>query len=150
MSLLFLVLVLVCLGFWFLIDKIFNIYLKDSSSFSRSFYLGGIQVVPLDQSSHKRCSSNIRADNLLLCFLFNSHVSAWSLYRCGCYLAELAAFLLHKYFQEQISNLANILLLIVNLPDDTRAGCCQLRKLLIRGHICQFLELFNNIALLYV
>ena len=57
---------------------------------------------------------------------------------------------LHENFQEQVADLTNIFFLVVNLANDPRVGSSKLGELLIRGDICEFLELFNFVTFLDV
>ena len=133
-----------------LVNKVFDIFLENSSVCSSSSYFVDIKAVTFDESSDvgsgKDASINIYFFNFVglrrfrtnFLLFFNRLLSrSWSLF--SIFFHDL---------KEKIANLANLFLFVVDFLNDSRVGGSNLSKLFIRGNICKFLKLLNSVTLL--
>ena len=133
-----------------LVNKVFDIFLENSSVCSSSSYFVDIKAVTFDESSDvgsgKDASINIYFFNFVglrgfrtSFLLFFSRLLSWSW--------SLLSIFFHD-FKEEITNLANLFLFVVYFLDDSRVGGSNFSKLFIRGNICKFLKLLDGVTLL--
>lgn len=140
---------------WFsLIDNVVDIGLENSSVLSCSFYTWDINAMLFDKTSDKRSSRNTYISSSCwrdwACrFWLSFHLRSFR-YAAMCWRRRMfpCPFLLD--LQKEISDLADILLLIIYLSDNSWIRRSQLGKLLIRRHISQFLKFLNMITFLNI
>jgi len=146
--------------FWFgcghlllAIDKTLNINFQNSSSLARSCDFGSIQSIFFNESSHIGRHHYFRT-----CypwwFLFIITLGGFDfsygfiIFRSD--FGRTGRLVIGEYLQKKITNLADILLIVVNLADYSWIWRSNLRKLLIGSDIRQFLKLFHWITLFHV
>ena len=136
------------LRFAFTLNKVNDVFFKYSIFLSTSLHLANIHIIRFCVHFHNGRSQDFISFLMLqitfYLFWFFLFIF-WRILMSQIDRALLGIFWLDLH--EQISNLANLRLLVVDLGDDSHLGRCYLGKLFIWLNISNFLELLNSISL---
>lgn len=136
------------LRFAFTLNKVNDVFFKYSIFLSTSLHLTNIDIIRFRVHFHNGRSQDFISFLMLqitFCLFWFFLFIFQSVLMSRIDRALLGIFWLDLH--EQISNLANLRLLIVNLGDDSHLGRCYLCKLFIWLNVSNFLELLNSISL---